>query len=148
MLEIADEVILDLQVALVDRRDEGQLVHVFEHGAGFVLLDDAVLVAIDEAGDRGKVAPFRDVAHREVVVLAGDEIDGGRFLERGARVDGDIGADHADLDAGLGLFQPSGIFDVGGEGRRRRMQHGEIVLRRFGHHLVAADAVRRGIDQL
>ena len=30
MLEIADEIILDRQVALVDRRDERQLVHIFE----------------------------------------------------------------------------------------------------------------------
>ena len=30
MLEIADEIVLDLQVALVDRRDEGQRVHVLE----------------------------------------------------------------------------------------------------------------------
>ena len=148
VLEIADEIILDLQVALVDRRDEGQPVHVFQHGPLFVHLDRAVFVAIDQAGDGFPVAAFRDVADGEVVVLAGDEIDGFRFFQRGARIDRDIGADQADLDAGLGRLQPGRGLRVGGEGRRRGMQHREIVMRGLGDRLVGADAVRGGVDQL
>ena len=42
MPQVADEVVLDLEIALVDRRDERQLVHVVQHGAVGVVDDAAV----------------------------------------------------------------------------------------------------------
>ena len=98
VLEIADEILVDVEVALVDRRDERQVVHVGQRRSRLRLLNDAVLVAIAEAGDVGERLAFGDLAHREIVVLRRDEIDRVRLLQALARRDRDIGADKADLD--------------------------------------------------
>ena len=50
--QIADEVVLDPQVALVDLGDERQLVHVLEDRAVVVVDDRAGAVAIGDAVDR------------------------------------------------------------------------------------------------
>ena len=59
MLQVADEVVLDLQVALVDRRDERQVVHVLDHGARQVVHDAAVGAAIGEPLDVAQAAGLR-----------------------------------------------------------------------------------------
>ena len=75
MLQIADEVVLDLQVALVDRRDERQLVHVLEDRARQVVHDAAVGIAIGQALDVSAAAALGDFLAGVVEFLAADEID-------------------------------------------------------------------------
>ena len=61
-----------------------------------------MFVAVDEPGNGVPVAAFGDITDGEVVVLAGDEIDRVGLFKFGARIDGNVGADQTDLDAGLG----------------------------------------------
>ncbi len=76
MLEVADEVVVDVQVALVDVGDVGQAVHILQdrpvrgvdHGARGIAECDAV-----DLGDRTALGDLRD---GEVELLPGDEVDG------------------------------------------------------------------------
>src|SRR5262245_12776616 len=76
VLEIAAEIVLDHEVALVDRRDEGELVHVLKNGALLVVHDGAVALAPREPRDAGEVATFRDLLDGEIELVACHEIDG------------------------------------------------------------------------
>src|SRR5690349_20480884 len=80
VLQIADEVILDLEVALVDLADEGQLVHVLEDGALGIVHDGAGIIAIAEAVDAVEAAPLGDFLDGEVELVAADEIERRRSL--------------------------------------------------------------------
>ncbi len=82
--QVADEVILDPQVALVDLGDERQLVHVLQHRAVLVVLDHAVGVAEGDAVDSGPVAALGDFLDGEVEFVAGHEVDR-RALHAGSR---------------------------------------------------------------
>src|SRR4029450_2915298 len=101
MQQIADEIILDDEIALVHRRDERQLVHVLQHRAVLVVYDGAVAVAPGEPGDAVEVASFGDLLDGEIELVAGDKIDRRRRLQARLRLDGDLGPDHADLQAPL-----------------------------------------------
>ena len=59
MQQVADEILLDLEVALVHVRHPGQHVHVGDQLALGVVFDLAVLVAVAQAGDGGKRGPRR-----------------------------------------------------------------------------------------
>ncbi len=148
VLEIADEVVLHRQVALVDRRHEGQAVHVVHDRPILVVHDDAAGVAIRQALDAGPIAAFGDLLDGEVELVAGHEIDRRRLGQAGVRLHGDLGADQAGLEAGMGGLQGLDHPHVGRERGRRGVQHGEVVVARLGHHRVEADAVRRRVDQL
>ena len=147
MLEIADEVVLDLEIALVHRRDERQLVHVGQRRPRRGFLDVAIIVAVAEAGDLGEVLALCDVADREIVVLGGDEIDRLGLLDAPLRIDGDVGANQSDLELRVDVLERARRRDVGGEGRRRRMHDDEVEVFRLRHDLVERDAVRRRVDQ-
>ena len=75
MLEIAAEVILDLEVALVDRRNKRQRVHVFEDGAGLVVDDAPGGVAIRQPEDPLPRESLGYLLDGEIELVAGDEID-------------------------------------------------------------------------
>ena len=95
MQEIADEIILDPEVALVDLGDPGKGVHVLDDGAlGIVHHLATALVA--HPVDLAERAPFSDLLDGEIELAAGDEIDGVGGGERRAGRDGDMGAHHAD----------------------------------------------------
>ena len=57
MLQIADEIVLDPQVALVDLGDERQLIHVLEDRAVLVVHDRAGRVAVGDPVDRAQSRP-------------------------------------------------------------------------------------------
>ncbi len=120
VVQVADEVIFDLQVALVDGCDERQLVHVFEDRARFVVLDRAVLGAVAHAQDPGKRLALGDFLAGEIEFLAAHEVDRFGRRERIVRIDRDLRADHADQHRRLAL--------VGGKRRRARVDDDEIVL--------------------
>ena len=146
--QIADEIVLDLEIALVDRRDERQLVHVVQDGALGVVDDAAVALAIRQAGDAAEVAALRHLLDGEIELVAGDEIEllAGRKRARG--IDRDLGADHADLEIGIGRLQRADGLHVGGKRRRRGVQHHEIAVLDLRQHVGEAEPVRRRVDQL
>ncbi len=147
MQQIADEVVLDPQIAPVDVRDEGQLVHVLEHGAVAVVHDRAIRAAIGNAVDRGEVAALGHLLDREVELVAGDEIDRRALRKAFVRLHRDLGADEADLQRRI--FIPKRLRDlhVGGEGGCRGVDDAEFVRPRLGDDLGQADARRRRVDQ-
>ena len=133
MLEIADEIILDLQVAFVHRRDERQFVHVLQDRARRVVPDCAGGIAIGEAGDCVPAAPFGDFLDGEVELVAGDKIDRRRALEARLRLDRDLGADEAGFEARIGRLERFDDPHVRAERGRRGMQHREIEVGRLAH---------------
>ena len=148
MFQIAAEIVLDDEVALVNRRDEGQLVHVLEDGAVLVVHDDAGGVAPGEPADSGEVAPLRHLLDGEIEFVARDKIDRGRSFEARFRLDRDLGPDHADLQARLERLERLGRFDIDGERRGRGVQHHEIAVHGLGRDVVEFEAVRRRVDEL
>src|SRR5260370_6752882 len=96
MFEVAAEVILCLEIALIDGRDEWQLVHVFKDGPGFVVHDSAVGQTIAQTENRLERKPLRDVATREVEFFTAHEVDRIAGGKRAVRIDGDSCPDHPD----------------------------------------------------
>ena len=104
MLKVADEVVLDGQIALVDRRHERQQVHVLEHGARPVGPHGSVTVAPSQTVDRRPVAVFGQLLDRQVEFVAGDEVH--RSVPHAAqRVDRHMGADKPSLERGVGRLK-------------------------------------------
>ncbi len=145
--QVADEVVLDAEVAFVDFGDEGELVHVFQHGALLVVDDFVVGIAVGDAVDGGPGAVFGDFLDGEVEFIAGDEVDGGAALEGFGGLDGDLGADHADFEAGFGVFEGGGDFDVAGEAGGAGVHDDEVVLFGLVDDGVHAEARGWGVDE-
>src|SRR6185437_8836064 len=78
MLQVADKIILDLQIALVDGRDERQPVHVRELGARRIMPDNTVRTAVGQTRDVAPILPFRNFLDGEIELVARDKIDGHR----------------------------------------------------------------------
>ena len=76
MFEVAAEIPLDRQVALVDRRYPGKLVHVVENLAVLVMNDGALGIPVRKPLDVAPGDAVGDVLDGEVELIAGDEIDG------------------------------------------------------------------------
>ena len=127
VLEIAAEIAVDVEVALVDRRHERQEVHIGQDLAILVVNDRAFGVAVGNALDLRPVQAFGDVLDREVEFVAGDEIERVRRFEALFRLDRDFGADEADLAGRIDRLDHLGRFDVGFERRRRSMHDDEFV---------------------
>ena len=147
MQEIADKIIFDLEVALVDLADKGQPVHVFEDRAIAVVADRAAGGAVAEAVDRVERAPVGDLLDREVEFFAGDKIESGRRLEAVLGLDRDLGADHADLEPRVGVLERLGDLDVGGEGRGRGVQDAELVIGGERRNVAEPEPRRRRVDE-
>jgi hypothetical protein len=97
MLQIADEVVFDIEVAFVDRRDEGEQIHILQDRALVVVDNDSGRIAIGQAGDAAPRPAIRDLFDGEIELVTGDEIDQWRCIEASGRIDGDFGADQSDL---------------------------------------------------
>src|SRR5579862_3629607 len=148
MLQIADEVVLHHQVALVDRRDPGKAVHVVQDRAILVVHDDALIVAERQPLDRGLVVAVGDLLDGEVELVARDEIDRGAVLQRAFRVDRDLGADQAGLEVRIRLFQRLDHLHVRFERRHGGVRDDEVEILRLRHDLTQRCLVRRRVDQL
>ena len=112
MEQVADEILLDLQVALIDVGHPGQRVHVGDHLALGVVLDLAVLVAVAQAGDGVERAAFGDFLAGEIEFLAPDPVNGRGGLQRLGRQHRGVRADEADLGLGPVLLDGFGDFAV------------------------------------
>src|SRR6202035_1565028 len=75
VLEIADEIIPDRQIALIDRRDETQFVHIFKNGPRRIVPQRAGGIAIGQSRDHAPIALAGDLLDGEIELVAGDEID-------------------------------------------------------------------------
>src|ERR1700692_967718 len=82
MFQVTDEIVFDLQVALVNGRDERQLVHVLENRPGFIVHDPAIGLTKAQAGNRGQRQAPGDVTAGKDEHLAGHQ---NNFLLRPAR---------------------------------------------------------------
>ena len=148
VLEIADEVFFDLEIALVDRRHERQRVHVLEDGALLVVLDDAVPVTERQAVDGAPVPALRHFLDGEVEFVPAHEVDRGVVSETFVRLYRHLGADEAGLEARIGFLEGLEDLDVVRKRGRRGVQHGEIVFADAGENVAHAHAVRGRVDQL
>ncbi len=146
MQERADEIILRHQVALVDRRHVGQLVHIVEDGA--VAITDGLAATLPgdavSVGERPAIGDFLD---GEVELAAGDKVDGvgrkGRCFGR----DGHMRTDKPDQQGRVLAFQRFGDLHVGMEGRRAGVQHQQLILARQWADIVERQAARGCIDE-
>ena len=68
--------------------------------------------------------------------------------KRARGIDRDLGADHADLEIGIGRLQRADGLHVGGKRRRRGVQHHEIAVLDLRQDVGEAEPVRRRVDQL
>ena len=96
----------------------------------------------------GPVAALGDFLDGEVELVAGDEVDRRALRQAFVRLHRHLGADEADLQRRVGRLQRRRHLHVGGEGRRRGVDHAQLVLARGAGHRVQADAGRRRVDQL
>lgn len=74
MLQVADEVVLHMQIALVDLCDKRQFVHVFQRGPWSVMDDSARGGPEAEAGDLTERPALRYFLDGEVKLFATDEV--------------------------------------------------------------------------
>ena len=100
MLQVSDEVVVDIEVAFVDGRDERQQVHVLQDRALVIVDDDSGRIAVGQAGDLTPRPLVRHLLDGEVELVAGDEIDQRRCLQAAGGIDRDLGADQTDLQSG------------------------------------------------
>ena len=146
--QITAEIILDGEIALVDRRDERQFVHVVQDRPLLVVDDAARGVAVGQPLDAGEVAAFGHLLDGEIELVAADEVELFAGLQAAGRIDRDLGADHADLELRIEILERANRLDVGGKRRRRGVQHDEIALSRLRRDVGEAEPVRRRVDQL
>ncbi len=147
MLQIADEVILDPQIALVDFGDEGQAVHVLENSPVVVVGNPAVRAAETYTVDRIERSALGDFLDREIELLAGDKIDRRGGPQTVLRFDGDLSTDHADLQPRVLILQRLGDPNVRREGRGRGMKHRQLIPARDRQHVGELKLRRRRVDQ-
>jgi hypothetical protein len=147
VLQVADKVVLDLEVALVDGRNEGQPIHVLDHRARRVVNDAAVRRPIAQSHDFGVRPVLRDLDAGVVEFLAAAPIDGRRAGQGAGGIDSHFGADHADLDFRVLLFQKRRELRVRRERRRTRMNHNRFIIRSNGERLVDGQPIGGRIDE-
>ncbi len=104
MKQVADRIVLDHEVTLVDVHHERQRVHVLEHGAVRHVPDLAIRPEAETENRREGAAPG-DVLNREVELVPRDEVDRGRSGQRSLRIDGDVRADETDPESRIRLLQ-------------------------------------------
>ena len=148
VLEVPDEVLLHLEVALVHARDEGELVHVRHDLAIHIVDHDAVGVPVGQALDlrhRGAVGDFLD---GEVELVAGAEIDARGLGHRAGRVHCHLRADQTGDQLGIRGLQRLDGLHVRLERRNGGVKHHEVEVVGLGHDLGKLDVVGRRVDEL
>ena len=80
--QVTDEIVFDLEVALVHVRHPRKRVHVLDHLAFGVVNNFAVVVPEGEAVDVFELAAFGDLLAGEIKFLAAHPINRGRSFER------------------------------------------------------------------
>ncbi len=101
MQQITDEILFDLQIALVSVHHPRQDVHVGDHFALAIVDDFALGIAIGQAVNLRQRPPFGHFLAGEIEFLAPDPINGRGSLQRFGRQDRRVRADKTDFRAGL-----------------------------------------------
>ena len=148
MQQVADEVVLDLEVALVHVGDPRERVHVLDHLALLVVDDLAVGVAEGESVDGFNRAILGDFLAGEIELLAPDPVDGRRGFQclggqhRGVRAD--------ETDLRIRTLRLDGLGDLAVILQRGRagVDDDVIVVLRDVEAFILADVVRRTIEEL
>src|SRR5262249_12065818 len=148
MEEIAAEIILDDEIALVDRGYERQRIHALERRPVLVVHDRAVSAAPAQARDPREFAPFGHFLYGEIEFVARYEIDGRRGAQACLRLDRYLGADHADRDLRIDRLESLGGLEVGCKRWRRRMKHNQLAPPGLGRDVLEFEPVRRRVDEL
>ena len=118
MEQVADKILLDLQVALIDVGHPRQRVHVGNHLALGVVLDLAFFVAIAQADNRVERTALGDFLAGEIELLAPDPVNGLGCLQGLSRQHRRVGADEADDGLGAVLLDGLGDFAIVLQGGR------------------------------
>ena len=142
--EVTAEIILDLQVALIDRRDHGQHVHVLDDRAILVADERSIWRAPGDAIDLLKRLALRDLQDREVIFLARDEIDVAAGGEALVRLDRDLRADEPDDRLRVARLDQRGGADVLPEARGRGVEDDQLLAVDLVRDVVPALVVRGG----
>jgi hypothetical protein len=125
--QVADEVALDLEIAVIDVHHERQRVHVLERRPVWRAPERAVH-PIGEPGHVGQRPALGHFLDRDVELGAADEVDRRRGGQRALPLDGHVGAHQAHAQPRVGGLQRLGHPQVGGEGRRAGVKHGQLVV--------------------
>src|SRR5919197_489210 len=91
---------VDVEVTLIDRYDEWQIVQVAD-ALGAAVVDNPPIPPIAEALDLGEIGPRGNVPQHVIELPTGHEIDGRRGLERLLRERRRVRPDEADQPAGM-----------------------------------------------
>ena len=145
---IAAEVFRGIEIALVDRRDHRQHVHVFDLRAVLVADQRAILRAPGDPIDLGQWPAFGQFDASEIVFLAADEVDGVAVVEAFFRLHRHFRPDEADLDRRIALLDQLCGPDVLIKRRRRGVEDHQIAFVEFMRNIVPRQVVRRCVDQL
>ena len=145
MQQVPDEVVLDLEVALVDVDHERQPIHLLQRRAVGRAMEASV----------GAVGQARDPVQRPPL---GDRLDG--EVELGAprsrsparrraptRARRPRGRRRSRRERWVRLPQRLGHLHVGAERRRARVEHDVVVVPRQREHVVERQVERRGVEQ-
>src|SRR6267143_3236159 len=146
MKQVADRILLDHEVTLVDVDHERKRVHVLENGAVRHVPDLAIRPEA-ESEDRFEGAAPGDVLNREVELVPSDEVDRGRSGQRSLRIHGDVGADEADSEPWILLLERFCNPNVVSEGGRTGMQNRQLVFRGDRADVLQGEVGGWGIDQ-
>ena len=147
MQQVADEILFDLQVALIDIRHPRQRVHVLNHLALGVVFDFPVAVFVRQTGDGGKVAAFGDFLAGEIEFLAPNPVNRRRGLERFRRQHHRMRADEADFRVGLLRLDGLGDLAIIFQRRRGGVDDDVIEIYRDGETFREVNIVRRAVEQ-
>ncbi len=148
MQQIAAVIVLDGEIALVDRRHPGKSIHVLENFAVFVVNDDALAVAVGKPFDVAPGPAVGDFLDGEVEFVAGDEVHCRCGDEALLGLDCDLGSDEPDSDIRIDRLDHLGRLQVRFEGRGGGVHHHELTAAQLGGDVLEFQAVRRCIDQL
>ena len=144
---LADLIVLDAQVALVDVGHVGQRVHV--HGHRTVLrVDDAATLTVAETIDLLEAPALGDLLDRVVELAARHEVDALGGLERSFGQNGDVGAHEADHEPRVRVLERLRGAHVRPERGGARVEDGEFVVRGHRQHVVEREPRRRRVHQL
>src|SRR3989304_3408228 len=127
MQQIANEVVADGKVALIDVHDKGQGVHVLE-GWPVGRMADMSIVSVAEAEDRAERPAMRHLPDGEVEFMASDELDSLRRTQGTLRIHRHVSSDEANAEVRVVGLQSLGNPDVIGKGRGPRVEDGKLVL--------------------
>jgi hypothetical protein len=75
VLQITVEIVSDVKIALVNRRNERQQVHVFQNRALVIVHNDARRIAVRQSDDVAQRFAVRNILDCKVELIAADKID-------------------------------------------------------------------------